>query len=218
MKALIKIFAIVLFLTGVNQVLKAQTMGLGVRGGVNLATSEVREKIDGSWNTDMKDYIVGVNAGLVVEIGFSDMFFLQPEVNYVQKGYKTTIQNGTKSEFTTTMNYVEMPILLKGEFGAGDLKFNAILGPTFSYAFDGKTKFDGETTDIDFGKDNVKQYDIGGMAGIGLGYDVYPGTVFLDARLGWGFTNLNDSDNSDNFKWRNRGLNIGVGYIYDFGY
>ncbi|MCF8245042.1 MAG: PorT family protein [Saprospiraceae bacterium] len=218
MKALIKILASALLLTDATQLLHAQTLGLGVRGGVNIATSEIRQKIDDSWDTDVKDYIVGVNAGLVVEIGVSDMFSIQPEVNYLQKGYKTTIENSTKQEFKTYLNYVEMPILLKGKFGAGDLKFNALLGPTFGYAFDGKIKSDDGDTDIDFDKSNIKQYDIGGMAGIGLGYDVYPGTVFLDARLGWGFTNLDDSDNSDNFKWRNRGFNIGIGYIYDFGY
>lgn len=217
MKALIKILAVALFLTGAIQVLKAQDIGLGVRGGVNIATAEIEMKIDDSWETDMKDYIVGVNAGLVAEIGFSDMFALQPELNFIQKGYKTTYQNGFTYDATTTLNYLEMPVLLKGRFGAGDLKFNAVLGPSVGYAFNGKHKANGETTDIDFDTDNVNRYDFSGVVGLGASYDLTVGSIFLDGRMAWGFANVYDGEGSDNFNWHNRGFNIGAGYIYHFG-
>lgn len=213
MKSTIKFLATLLFLTGTYGFLNAQ-IGLGIRGGVNIATTEMEEKIDGNWETDMQDYKLGINASLLAEIGFSDRFAFQPEVNFIQKGSKKDVQNGATHVVTTNMNYVEVPLLLKGSFGKGNLKFNALLGPTFGYAFNGKVNFNDTDTDIDFEKDKIKQADIGAMLGLGLGLDAGPGTLFLDGRLGWGISNLNDAENSDNIQWHNRGLNVGIGYIF----
>lgn len=213
MKSIIKFLAPLLFFTGTYSFLNAQ-IGLGIRGGVNIANTELEEKIDGNWKTDMQDYNLGINASLLAEIGFSERFAFQPEVNFIQKGYKFDLQNGVTHEVTTKLNYVEVPLLLKGKFGNGNLKFNALLGPTFGYAFNGIVKSNDIETDIDFGKDNIKQTEIGAILGLGLGLDAGPGTFFLDGRLGWGITNLDDSDNSDNFHWHNRGLSIGIGYIF----
>ncbi len=217
MKALIKFIAIFLFFTGLVQLLNAQqTVGFGVRVGVNIATAEVEIKVDDSWDSEMQDYMVGLNFGLVAEIGFSDWLHVQPELNFIQKGSKQTVENGTKVEYTTKMNYAELPILLKGKFGTGDLKFNELLGPSFGYAMTGKVKHDDEDHDIDFGEDHIKRFDISGVAGLGISYDIDNNSFFLDTRVGWGFTNLDDSDYSDNVNLHNRGYMIGVGYIYKF--
>lgn len=212
MKALIKTCCIALLMMGYVQLLNAQ-LGLGVRGGVNIATSELEVKIDDKWDTEWNDYMVGVNAGLVAEIGISDKFAFQPELNFIQKGYKFDITNGTTHTVTTTLNYFEAPMLMKGMFGPGYLKFNALLGPTFGYAFNGKVDSPEGKTDIDF--DFVKRYDIGALAGIGISYDTGNGIVFMDGRMLWGFTNLDDSANSDNVNWHNRGFNFGIGYMYN---
>jgi Outer membrane protein beta-barrel domain len=212
MKALIKISLMALLMMGYLQLLNAQ-IGLGVRGGVNIATSELEVKIADKWDTNWKDYMVGVNAGLVAEIGITDMFAFQPELNFIQKGYKADVTNGSTHTVTTTLNYLEAPLLMKGMFGPGDLKFNALLGPTFGYAFNGKVDSPEGKTDVDFGL--VKRYDIGGLAGIGISYDTGNGILFMDGRMLWGFTNLDDSANSKNVNWHNRGFNFGIGYMYN---
>ncbi len=213
MKPLIRSLITILFFTGCYTFLNAQ-LGLGLRGGINFATAELEEKIDGTWESDYKDFVPRINAGLIAEISFSEMFALQPEVNFIQKGYKTTFQNGTTYDSKVLMNYVEVPVFVKGRFGTDLVKFNVLAGPSIGYAFNGKVKSDDTEIDIDFDKDQIKQYDVSALLGIGVELKAGPGNIFLDARLNWGITNLDDSSNSDDFNWHNRGIGIGVGYIY----
>jgi outer membrane immunogenic protein len=213
MKHIAKLLITALFLFLYFPFLQAQ-VGVGVRGGINIATAELEEKINDDWETEMKDYIVGGISGLMLEFGLTERYALQAELYYVQKGYKTslTVEN-VKRDFTTRLNYIELPILFKGKFGPGRFKFNAMLGPSFAYGFNGKFKTGSNEADIDFDKDNVNRWDIGALLSLGASMEAGPGDLFLDARLGWGFSNLDDSANSDNYNWHNRGYNIGIGYI-----
>ncbi len=216
MKPLMKIVLAVLFFTGAYNFLNAQ-VGLGLRGGVNFAKSELEEKSEGNWVTTETDFIPRLNIGLLVEIPFSEKFALQPEVNFIQKGYKTTVENLGTYELKNLLNYIEVPVLFKGKFGGEKVRFTVLAGPTFGYALDGKFKIEDEETDIDFDESELKRTDIGAMLGVGVSYTAGPGALFLDTRLGWGITNLSDTANSDNFHWHNRGITIGVGYIYMLG-
>lgn len=201
-------------MAGTCNLLNAQ-IGLGVRGGVNFASSELEEKIEGSWETSNAKFIPLLNFSVLGEISFSDKFAFQPEVNFIQKGYKNTISTDLLDyDYKVKMNYVEVPLLLKGKFGSEALKFTALLGPTFGYTFSGKVKSDETETDINFDEDQIKQTDLGAMLGIGVDIKAGPGSFFLDGRLGWGLSNLDDSENSDNFHWHTRNISIGVGYIY----
>jgi hypothetical protein len=215
MKSLINLLMATLLLTVTYNSLNAQ-LGLGIRGGVNFATAEFREKIEGSWETSNKDLIPGINANFLAEIGFSEKFAFQPEVSFIQKGYKTTLTDDT--EHKVTLNYIEAPILLKGKFGSGAAKFTMVLGPTVAYAFNGKIKSGDSEADIDFDASETKQFEIGAMFGIGLDLKAGPGSLFLDSRLGWSMNNLDNSDASDDFRWHNRNVSFGAGYIYRFGW
>lgn len=216
MKPLMKIILAVLFFTGAYNFLNAQ-VGLGIRGGVNFAKAELEEKSEGNWVTTETDFIPRLNIGLLVEIPVSGKFAVQPEVNLIQKGYKTSVDNGATYELKNFMNYLEVPVLFKGKFGGEKLRFNVLAGPTFGYALDGKIKIEDEETDIDFDESELKRTEIGALLGVGMSYTAGPGAIFLDARLGWGITNLDDSSNSDNFHWHHRGVSVGAGYIYLFG-
>jgi len=213
MKSLIKIFVSLLLLAGTYSFLNAQ-IGLGIRGGVNFVTAELEEKIDGKWQSEEMDFIPRINVGLIGEIGLTEIFAFQPEVNFIQKGYKTTIVNGTSLDYKVYMDYIEVPLLFKGRFGSEVVKFNVLAGPTFGYAFNGTAKIGSTETDIDYDRDQIKRTDIGAMLGLGAEFKAGPGSFFLDTRLGWGITNLNDSDNADHAHWHNRGLSAGIGYIF----
>lgn len=213
MKSIIKILVPVLFMTGTYGFLNAQ-IGLGIRGGVSFANAELRENINGSWNSDYKDFVPRTSVGLIGEFGITDMFAVQPEVNFIQKGYKTTVQNEITHDYKVLLNYVEVPVLFKGKFGTEMLKLNVVLGPTFGYAFNGKTDHNGTKTDINFSNDQIKQYDYGVTVGLGVSVKAGPGDIFLDGRANIGLNNLNDAANADNYVWNNRGFNVGIGYIF----
>jgi Outer membrane protein beta-barrel domain len=217
MKSVSKLIIATLLTVCSFSLLNAQ-IGLGVRGAFNYATAELEEKVGDSWETDMQDYIFLGSSGFLLEFNLNDKFALQPELNYIQKGYKTgvVIENVTR-DVKTVLNYVELPFLVKGKFGPGRVKFNALVGPSFGYAFNGKLKSDIADADIDFKDAEVKRWDIGAVLGVGASMDAGPGALFLDARLGWGFSNLDDSANSDNYNWHNRGVNVGIGYVLAIG-
>ncbi len=196
--------------------LQAQ-IGLGIRGGINIATAELEDKVNDSWDTEMQEYMITGTAGIVAAFQLSDKFAIQPELYYIQKGYKSeiTVLNETV-DFKSTLNYIELPLLFKGRFGPGPLKFNAMLGPSFGYGFNGKSKAGSIESEVDFDNDNVSRWDIGGILSLGASLEAGPGDLFLDARLGWGFSNLDNSSNSDKHNWHNRGYNIGLGYMIYF--
>lgn len=208
MKTLMKFLATALFLTGALTFLNAQ-IGIGARGGVTYAEVIFDNEND---MTFTPDYNLGLTGGIVLEIGLMDYFSIQPEINFIQKGYKLDIIFGDaiKYETKTYLNYVEIPLLLKGKFGNESVKGFVMAGPSFGYAFDGITKVkDGEDEDVDF--DNIKRADLGLQFGVGAGVAAGPGTLFLDGRYGLGLTDLNDIENAEGFK--NSGFNVGIGYI-----
>lgn len=211
-KSMKSVFA-TLFFAAFAQILVAQVqLGIGLRGGTNLAWSDIQTK-NGSWETEHMDIIPRITIGALAEIGIGSYFAVQPEVNFIQKGYKTEIDVvGVTETYKVLMNYVEVPVLAKGKLPVGGAEINAVAGPTFGFAFDGMSKSGDEETDIDFDRDKIKKSDVGATFGIGAAYRGF----FLDGRFGLGFTNLDDSENSDNHKWLNRGVNIGAGYIFRF--
>jgi hypothetical protein len=124
-------------LAGITSAAQAQTgLKLGLKGGFNGATFS---------GTDSKgsEYKAGFAAGGVLNYGFTDMFSVQGELLYSQKGgsrdgitYATGKNDGTTK---TTLGYIDVPILLKvnaGDDGKG-LFFEA--GPQGSFVMHQRT-------------------------------------------------------------------------------
>ncbi|MFN7118281.1 MAG: porin family protein [Saprospiraceae bacterium] len=211
MKPFVKILALLLlFTTGTWTLLQAQ-VGLGLRGGVLWTKAELEQGDDKFDN----DYLMGYTGSLFAEIGISEAFAIQPEVVFLQKGYKNTIEDDGIYERKLMMNYLEVPVLAKWRIGSETIKAQLLLGPTFGYALDGTVKANGEKTDLDL--DDVTRLDIGVLFGAGFDIPLGPGSVFVDGRYGLGITNLNNAANADDFHWHNRTISVGVGYIYRIG-
>src|SRR5687768_6795668 len=92
-----------------------------------------------------------LNPGLVVGVAFnfpaSEVFSVQPEISFIQKGRKSSYSGdmfiGTySSESKISMNYIEMPVLVNATFGEST-KFFFTAGPSFGIGLGGKyeTKF-----------------------------------------------------------------------------
>lgn len=131
-----KIILSLAVLAGFASAANAQTgVKYGISGGANLANFT---------GTDSKDfgYKFGFSAGVVANFGVSDMFSVQPEVLYSEKGFNTSDvlfsrATGTGAQqyqatVKQTLRYIDIPILLKintGDAGKG-LFFE--LGPQLS--------------------------------------------------------------------------------------
>lgn len=91
-------------------------------------------------------------------------------------------------------NQIQVPILLKYNFAN---KFNAYGGPNLGFLLDAPSGLNSFNFALD----------------LGLSYDI-TNNILVEARYGWGLTNLLDGGNSDNYFKLN---NFQVGLAYKFG-
>jgi hypothetical protein len=172
------------------------------------------------------NYKVGFVFGAAFEIGINDHFAVQPELLFQQKGFvwKGDINNESlKASFS--LNYLELPLLLKGKFGI----FHVNVGPSIGYAIGGNYKSEYTTsqgdTDKQSGKvkfgeepnnnsDDVVYFNNALDLGVQIGSGIKAGPVVIDLRFGLGLSNLFDEDDGVDFdmKSKNRSIQLTVGF------
>lgn len=183
---------------------------IGPRGGVTLAIVNSNAE-----NTDL-DYILGFSSGVVLEIGISDLFAIQPELMFNRRGYRTSAE---EADFLTLLNYLDVSTLAKIRLGSAQgAQFFILIGPSFGYAINGTSKSEigsiEESEDIDFEKAQLSQIDLRGTGGIGINLPITIGQLFIDARYDYGFLNIVDTtDPTNDSEVTNQGFNVGVGVL-----
>jgi hypothetical protein len=205
----------------------------GVKLGVNLAGVNS--------STTLEDYQTaafngGLNGGFVFEYMPVKVLGLRTEALFSQKGYNVesdVTADGTDAVINTslTLNYIEIPLLLK--FKLGPLYLTA--GPYLAYALSGKDiatiTVDGQKLaeeqyadygtvpsndvfkDAEFNGDNIqfKRTD----AGINLGLGIQLSKFFVEARYGTGLTNIRSYDGmpSDEYM-KNYTISLSAGILF----
>lgn len=214
MKNLSLIIALVsVFSFGAN----AQSLSVGVRGGINLTTIMNED-------TDDNEFAVGMNFAIPVEIGISELFSVQPELHYVQKGAKFELTDDFSTSLLT--DYLELPVLAKVKFGNETVKGYAVAGPSVGFALnravitkDGDDR-ERETIDfIDEGDQTDNIFDFGIVGGIGAEISAGPGSVVIDARYNFDLNDNTSFEDEAPDSWNkttNTGIGITVGYMFNF--
>jgi hypothetical protein len=133
------------------------------------------------------DPLTGYHFGLLGHIHLNSKWALQPELVYSRQGTK----NGD-SDYT--LDYINIPVLIQYMFDNG---FRLQAGPQLGFLVRADNK------------DNLNPIDFG--VGLGVSY-VVPSTGFgIDARYNIG---LSDINNDDAVVSTNRGLQLGLFYIF----
>ena len=158
-------------LAGLTTAAHAQTgVKYGLKGGYNLATFA---------GTDSKGskYKSGFSAGGYLNFGLSDMFSIQPELLYSQKGASIDGYPNSGTTFKSTLGYLDVPIMVRvntGNDGKG-LFFEA--GPQGSFVLHNRdfTQTGNTTTQStdNTSTDDLNKVVVGYVAG--LGYQVTSG-------------------------------------------
>ncbi|MEM9822364.1 MAG: porin family protein [Bacteroidota bacterium] len=194
---------------------------LGLRSGLsfaNVRTVNIETPEPGP------DHINGINAALFVELGISKSFAIQPELNFLQKGYRVQeMFDGLTFDASVKLNYLELPILFKYRYGNPDaINIYAIAGPSLGYAYSGR--FIDNTFDfsraVDFEVDGeFGRVDVSAVIGAGANFPVGPGAIVFDLRYHFGLSSLLELDPNveDTEKLQNRLLNISIGYRIPIG-
>ena len=208
MKNLIKTLSLLLLVTFTTN---SFAQNFGLRGGINLANISFEEEDLGA------DSKIGLVIGGIAEIGLSELISLQPELNFVQKGYQLDIDFfGSKIESKANINYLDVPVNVKVGFDAGGAKIYFLAGPGFGYALNGSIEFcesgNCESEDLEFDNDDgFNRFEISGNLGAGVQF----GQIFVDLRYVLGISNLNEDDVDGNAS--NRGFQISAGYMFGGG-
>ncbi len=149
---------------------------------------------------------VGLNFGGTVGLRLSDTtpIFLESGLYYTGCG-------ASKNKTTISLNYLELPILIKyGIQATDDIAVLPFIGPTFRYGlFGGKWKTSGAGKTDSFGDGKFKRADMGIKIGCGAEYN----KLYLEAGYQFGITNIADWQlaNGDDASAHNGALFINLG-------
>lgn len=180
---------------------------VGINGGVNLSKVSFDPTIK-------QGYLIGpefgVTARYISEKYFKMICGIQAEINYSQRGWKETIDDGSGDSFQRAMNYIEIPLLAHLAFGkdqGNGVRFVINLGPqigfllgekdTRSASWDPSNRPNGTTEQYSMRAEN--KFDYGIIGGGGLEARTGIGHFILEARYYFGLSDFYNSTKKDYF-------------------
>jgi opacity protein-like surface antigen len=195
---------------------RAGDMTIGVMAGVNYA----------KWSQDPEPsevtfhYKTGVIAGGFLGFQVNDVFSVEPQVLFSQKGTKVEgTGNQSALEGSVRINYIEVPVLGKFWIPVSNTQVRpfVFIGPEveFRVSCTAEGVIIAVTGSVDCDKspqDKVKSTDFGVTGGAGVQFKAGDQLVRLDGRYTLGLTNINDSGDSRNIKNRAFAVTVGLGW------
>jgi len=173
-----------------------------------------------------REWKLGYGVGAFAEIPLKNNFYVRPSLNYQQKGSKMSQDfsiegvSGTQ-KIEIKLEYIEMPILFVYNIGQASNNWYIGAGPSVGFGISGKAEIsqniDGSTEtsyykpfkEVDKGGLGFKQLDFSLNAIVGRRvFD--KGMIQLGYFLG--FTNIANTDEFKNDKFKNRSLALTLGY------
>ncbi|MDQ3015191.1 MAG: PorT family protein [Bacteroidota bacterium] len=199
----IRFFTILSILLCTMFQLHAQETKFGFRVGGNITNAQYKQ---GNIDHNIKSKF-GLDLAVVADFPLGDVVSIGPELHWLQKGYKLEDFNGPLfDDAVSTLNYIELPILIKLNFGE-EAKFFVMGGPSFGYLLSEKTvDQDGDEIVIDL--DDYNRLDLGAHLGAGLGL----GPLVIDIRYLLGVSNF--AKEVDDTTIHNNGFGAGISLMF----
>ncbi len=204
---------VALSLGGPSQAVTSLGWQKGILVNVNIA------RIDGGSLAKIYDfdYRTTLGGGVIVLYPLSEVFALQTEVRYAEKGaeypYIGTDVDGNVIKGTQTwkLKYIEVPILARVYVPTGSrLRPLCFAGPDLGFELSSKVEDSGTGRELTL--DGVAKFDFGVSFGGGLEIGAGQGCLILDARYTLGlkkvFTGAGASED------KNRSLAFSLGYAF----
>ena len=156
----------------------------GVRVGANISNQEFKS----SSITVEPQSKFGLDFAVVADLPLGEVVSFGPELHWLQKGYDIEDFNGL-GELTGTLNYLELPLLIKFNFGE-EAKFFVMGGPSIGYLLDYKIESNGVELEPNY--DFVNRLELGAHLGAGVGI----GPIVIDVRYMLGLSDIAKDDPS----------------------
>ncbi|MFD2145692.1 porin family protein [Mucilaginibacter antarcticus] len=177
----------------------------GPKIGLKIGASVANQTSSG-YNNYSTGSILGLNAGLTLDLPIIYPLSFAPEVLYSQKGYEATTVNGIYTERT---HYIDVPLLAKIKVAP---TFNVVVGPQLSYLVSTTNTYDdGFVTSTEhYYEDNAghKSY-LGGV--VGISFDINR-SVDVHARYTIDLQKTDYRGNTYAPNYRNQVWQFGLGF------
>ena len=173
---------------------QSKSIGLGLRGGLNLSTVSASPAPSPPEEISSK---TGFHAGVVVALDLHEYFGIEIDGLYTQQGFTDTeLEPGVDGKLHGA--YIQVPIMAKGRYPVGSSVAIRIMGgPAIEFEvgctisltageIEGSLDCDHPLLDAADRKKTLWSLMFGG----GLGINAGPATVFLDVLYDLGLTNL----------------------------
>lgn len=155
---------------------------VGIKGGLNASNLIASEVTD-------KHGRFGFHAGVYGQLFSSDVFAIQPEVNFSTKGNEVKNNFGIIDHETKfNLSYIDVPVLAVFKLGSA-AEIHA--GAYWAYLVGANIDTDGDLGDgfVSLDRDNFDNWDYGLVGGIGFNL----GQVQLGARYNYGLNEIAES-------------------------
>jgi hypothetical protein len=207
----------VAFIPSATLAQRAGDITIGVMAGANWATVNQDPQ---SGDVDF-GYKAGFVGGGFLGYQVNDVFSIEPQVLYSQKGSKVTGTGSNSSlEGGVRISYIAIPVLLKFWFPMEGSQVTPFLlaGPEFAFKVSCTAEgailavTGSEDCDQTNGEIKLKTTDVGLSGGGGIQFRAGAQVVRLDARYTYGLMDINDSGDSRSIKNRAFSVTAGIGF------
>jgi len=202
-KKLLSVLAVMALLVALSSNAFAEmNLEVGAKGGVNFTNMWGADKDSVGTDTSMRTGFLG---GAFMNAFFSETFGARLEVDYAQRGEKSTV-DGT--DYTFKLDYVEIALYGVGCFPASDMvDIYGFAGPYIGFNTKAEVS-NGATEDI---KDQIKSTDFGVGVGVGAGFKASDMLkIIVEGQYNIGFMSIDDTDANLTIKNQGFGFSAGV--------
>jgi len=219
MKSMLAILMIGFVFTGQAQV------EIGTKASVLFSTAN----IDGLGNDVLeKELQEGFDATIFATIPITENFSVQPEISYNRKGFEVgqgidlnlfnfNLPIGVSA--ITEMDYVQVPVLGRVEFGNEKGGAYFLAGPSVALATRAELRtkvnsildFNLTRTELDLTNENYNRFEFAAVLGTGAYLNIGSAKAFAEFKYHHGLTNLMEDPIVD-LEIKNRAFGIGIGF------
>ena len=162
--------------------------------------------------TDAKPgYRSTIHGGAVIGMTIGEKFAIEGQGLYVAKGFASDPNTGVDVDLT--LNYIELPVSLTWTPLGRDGMIAPRIFAGASFGFRVGCSFTATTSSpiVDCDPQNVKDFDLGIMGGLGLKIGRGVGGLIIDVTYTYGMV---DAAKTSSASFKNRALMASIGYIF----
>jgi hypothetical protein len=191
----------------------------GFQGGLSIASTRVDP--EGSWPGLGSQ--TGVTIGVFASIRLADFLYIQPEIQFVQRGAKQDAGICTgpggpqplgQSTVTIKYDYLTLPLLVVAKFQTGQFVPFVFVGPDIAFRVRAEMVLECANLEPEIfaAEDQISIRDFSLDFGAGVEYQLTKVfSILLNGRYNLGLTNINEALFSPSWKSRGGQVLLGVG-------